>query len=151
MKLTRSLVVPALAGLLALAPGAGRAQTATPSAYVNAPVTSDSVPPPPSHGSHCGLFETCASTKIGLGKGDFLIRLSALGVLPEDRDSKLWINGNAVAGRVKTTRQVTPELTFEYFFTDNLSVDLIAASSRHEVAPDGVGRAAQVDVGSARV
>jgi outer membrane protein len=40
---------------------------------------------------------------------------------------------------VKTTRQVTPELTFEYFFTDNLSVDLIAASSRHEVAADGVG------------
>ncbi|GBQ27334.1 OmpW/AlkL family protein [Gluconacetobacter sacchari] len=151
MKMTRSLVVPVLAGLLALAPGAGRAQTATPSVYVNAPVASDAVPPPPSRSGHCGLFETCAGTRIGLGKGDFLIRLSALGVMPEDRDSKLWINGNAVAGRVKTTRQVTPELTFEYFFTDNLSVDLIAASSRHEVAADGVGGAAHVDVGSAWV
>ncbi|MBB2201908.1 OmpW/AlkL family protein [Gluconacetobacter tumulisoli] len=151
MKPTRSLAFRMTASLAMLAPVAGYAQSATPSTYVNAPVVAPVVAAPPSHGGGCGLFETCAGTRIGLGKGDFLIRLSALGVMPEDRDSKLWINGAAVSGRVKTTRQVTPELTFEYFFTDNLSVDLIAASSRHEVAADGVGGAAHVDVGSAWV
>lgn len=151
MKLTRTLAFSMVAGMAALAPGAGRAQTATPSAYVSAPVVAPVMAPPPSHGGHCGIFETCASTKIGLGKGDFLIRLSALGVLPEDRDSKVWAGGAVLPGaRAKTTRQVMPELTFEYFFTDHISADLIAASTRHEVAVEG-SALGHIDAGSAWV
>ncbi|QDH16860.1 OmpW/AlkL family protein [Swingsia samuiensis] len=121
------------------------------------PVTSNVAAPMPQinihapiASGHCGLFQTCANTKIGLGKGDFIIRLSALGVLPNDHSSRIWLNGSPLPGHVKTTNQVMPELTFEYFFTDNLSVDLIAASTRHEIAGEGtpVGK---VDVGSAWV
>jgi outer membrane protein len=97
MKLTRSLVVPALAGLLALAPGAGRAQTATPSVYVNAPVTSDPVRRRPRMA--VAACSRPAPAPRSVWARAISIRLSALGVLPEDRDSKLWINGNAVAGR----------------------------------------------------
>jgi outer membrane protein len=150
MKLTRTLAFSVVAGLAALAPGAGRAQTAMPSAYVNAPVVAPVLAPPPSRGGHCGVFETCANTKIGLGKGDFLIRLSAIGVMPEDSGSKIWLGGNAIPGRIKTTRQAAPEFTFEYFFTDNISADLIAASSRHEVAAEGTP-VGHLDVGSAWV
>lgn len=151
----RSLFAALAAGVAAVSGAtAAQAQVAAPAssnaAYVNAPVVSQIPAAPRQGGGHCGLFETCASTKIGLGKGDFLIRLSALGVMPEDRDSKLWLNGNVLPGRVKTTRQVMPELTFEYFFTDNVSIDLIAASTRHEVAAEGTPLG-KIDVGSAWV
>lgn len=151
---SRSLLAAALLAGSALC-GAAEAQTATPAmapattAYVNAPVAAP-VSAPVDHSGHCGLFQTCASTRIGLGRGDFIIRLSALGVMPEDRDSKVWLNGNAIPGRIKTTRQVMPELTFEYFFTDNVSIDLIAASTRHEVAAEGTPLG-KIDVGSAWV
>lgn len=151
----RSLLTAMVAGVAALS-GTAKAQTtqAAPAtsnaAYVNAPVVSQIPAAPRPSSGHCGLFETCANTKIGLGKGDFLIRLSALGVMPEDRDSKVWLNGTAIPGRIKTTRQVMPELTFEYFFTDNISIDLIAASTRHEVAAEGTPFG-KIDVGSAWV
>ncbi|AQS89357.1 outer membrane protein OmpW [Neoasaia chiangmaiensis NBRC 101099] len=139
----------------ALTPAA-HAQTTQP--IVNAPLSASMqaapvaqpVAAPVSSGGRCGIFQTCANTRIGLGRGDFIVRLSALGVLPEDTSSKVWLNGTAIPGRIKTTRQVMPELTFEYFFTDNVSVDLIAASSRHEVAAEGTPFG-KVDVGSAWV
>ncbi|GBR49415.1 OmpW/AlkL family protein [Gluconobacter roseus] len=130
------------------------APAAAPQVMVSAPMTAAPVPSVNIHApasGRCGLFQTCANTRIGLGKGDFIVRLSALGVLPEDRDSSLSLNGAHLGGRVKTTRQVMPELTFEYFFTDNLSVDLIAASTRHEIAAEGVPGLGKVDVGSAWV
>ncbi|QHI96201.1 outer membrane beta-barrel protein [Aristophania vespae] len=83
----------------------------------------------------CGIFETCENTKIGLGKGDFLIRLSALGVITNNTSSSVNIKGGPAAGNqghITATNQVAPEFTFEYFFTDNISLDLIAASTRHE-------------------
>ena len=150
MKKMRNTALAAALGAAAVAPVAGHAQTATPSAYVNAPLAAPVAPSRP-HG-HCGIFETCSSTKIGLGKGDFMIRLSAVGVLPEDRDSKVWLDGKALPGaRIKTTNQVMPELTFEYFLTDNISLDLIATSTRHEVAGEGGALGGKTDVGSAWV
>ncbi|MDF7673233.1 outer membrane beta-barrel protein [Acetobacteraceae bacterium ESL0709] len=83
----------------------------------------------------CGIFENCANTKIGLGRGDFLIRLSALGVITNNTSSSVSIKGGPAKGTkgyVTATNQVMPEFTFEYFFTDNISLDLIAASTRHE-------------------
>ncbi|PYD63387.1 OmpW/AlkL family protein [Gluconacetobacter entanii] len=155
MKKMRNTALAAALGAAAIAPVAGHAQTATPSTYVNAPLSAP-VAPSRQHG-HCGIFETCSSTKIGLGNGDFMIRLSAVGVLPEDRDSKVWANGATLTGtRVKTTDQVMPELTFEYFVTDNISLDLIATSTRHEVQANGgalsaLTGASKTDVGSAWV
>ncbi|WP_205527898.1 OmpW family protein [Asaia bogorensis] len=159
MKTSFKVSTALLTGLVAAAVAAPTAQAQT-TPVVNTPVTTNMVlapqaqamaaPPHSSLSDKCGLFKTCASTKIGLGKGDFIIRLSALGIIPEDRDSKVWLNGAAIPGRVKTTSQVMPELTFEYFFTDNVSIDLIAASTRHEVAAKGTPLG-NIDVGSAWV
>ncbi|MBS1063747.1 OmpW/AlkL family protein [Gluconobacter wancherniae] len=141
-----------LAAVLGLAAAPAFAQTSPAQVTVSAPLVAAPVPTENVHApvssGHCGLFQTCANTKIGLGKGDFIVRLSALGVMPEDRDSKLWLNGNAFGGRIKTTRSVMPELTFEYFFTDHISADLIAASTRHEVAAEDTALG-KIDVGSA--
>ena len=153
MKNIRKLAMSAALGATALAPVAVHAQTTAPSTYVNAPLAKPVAVAQPRNG-HCGIFQTCSTTKIGLGKGDFMIRLSAVGVLPEDRDSRVWANGAPLVGtRIKTTNQVMPELTFEYFVTDNISLDLIATSTRHEVSAEGgaLGAHSKLDVGSAWV
>ncbi|MBO1324321.1 outer membrane beta-barrel protein [Acetobacter sp. TBRC 12305] len=171
----RSLLTAMAAGVATMAGAAqAQAQTMTPNkaAYVNAPVVSR-IPDAPPPSSHCGIFETCASTKIGLGKGDFMIRFSGVGILPQDRDGRTWLSAKAVGvpnntpmagGRLSTTNQAMPELTVEYFVTDNISLDLIATSMRHEVSSNGgelgsavaglggnVGHGNKVDVGSAWV
>ncbi len=103
--------------------------------------------PPKKPKPHCGLFKTCPGvTKIGLGKGDFIIRLSALGVITNNTSSKVKALGPHA--HINTTNQVMPELSFDYFVTDNLSFELIAASSRHEIKAQGTVLG-KVDVGSA--
>ncbi|MBO1328667.1 outer membrane beta-barrel protein [Acetobacter suratthaniensis] len=133
----RSFLTVMVAGVATMT-GAARAQTATSNAaYVNAPVVAR-VPDAPVAKGHCGIFETCASTKIGLGKGDIMLRLSGTGVLPQDRQSTVWLNNGGLPGtHLSTTNQAMPELAVEYFITDNLSVDLIATSTRHEVRATG--------------
>lgn len=158
----RSLLTAMVAGVAALSGTAKAQSVAAPAAtganaqYVNAPIMKQ-IPNAPRPTGHCGIFETCASTKIGLGRGDFMIRLSGVGVLPQDRDSKVWANGAPLRNtHISTTNQAMPELTLEYFLTDNLSVDLIATSTRHEVAAIGsdvpaLGGPHKLDVGSAWV
>ena len=151
----RSFLTATVAGVAALT-GAAQAQTANPNAaYVNAPVMNH-IPDAQKPAGHCGIFQTCASTKIGTGKGDIMIRLSGVGVLPQDRDSNVKVTGiagvNGSGVRTSTTNQAMPELTVEYFITDNLSVDLIATSTRHEVsATGGFLGSSKLDVGSAWV
>ena len=153
----RAFLTVMVAGVATMT-GAARAQTATSNAaYGNAPVV-DRVPDAPAAKGHCGIFETCATTKIGLGKGDMMLRLSGTGVLPQDRQSSVWLtapglNGTLSTGaHTSTTNQAMPELAFEYFITDNISVDLIATSTRHEVsATGGILGNSKLDVGSAWV
>ncbi|MDN7350639.1 OmpW/AlkL family protein [Acetobacter senegalensis] len=164
----RSLLTAMVAGVAALS-GTAKAQTTqvapapatSNAAYVNAPVLSHIPSAPRPYSGHCGIFETCASTKIGLGKGDFMIRLSGVGVLPQDRDSNVSLHAGGATiplrnTHLSTTNQAMPELTLEYFLTDNVSVDLIATSTRHEVAALGsdvpsLGGPRKLDVGSAWV
>ncbi len=111
---------------------------------------------PPAH-EHCGLFKTCASTKIGFGKGDFVVRLSALGVITNNTGSRVRLaegspaatlaGGNVFRHNTSVTNQAMPELTLEYFLTDHLSLDLIASSTRHEAAAH-VGKLGKLDAGS---
>lgn len=125
---------------IAAAPLTAVAQSA---GYTNAPVVTLKAP---AVQPACGLFETCAATRRGLGKGDFLLRVSALGVLPQNTSSRVGVIG----GRVSATNQVMPELTFEYFLTDHISLDLIAASTRHDLAVQN-SALGKVDLGSAWV
>lgn len=69
--------------------------------------------------------------------GDVMIRARAVGVVPQE-SSRMNI-----ADKVKVDNSVVPELDFTYFFTPNLSAELIAAVTPHDVKTKG-----GVDAGS---
>lgn len=98
------------------------------------------------------LFANCPGTKVGLGKGDFIVRLSAMGLITNNTHSSVNLRNapaplNGRQGHLNATNQAAPEFTFEYFFTDHISLDAIAASTRHEAKAVGT-KAGNVDVGS---
>jgi outer membrane protein len=59
--------------------------------------------------------------------GDFMVRARALAVVPDE--SGHVSNGDTV----KINNSITPELDFSYFFTPNISAELIAAVTKHNV------------------
>ncbi|WP_071518666.1 OmpW family protein [Geitlerinema sp. PCC 9228] len=64
--------------------------------------------------------------------GDILIRLRGIGVIP-DEDSDLTSNDIDISGEARVDDDYVPELDISYFFTDNLAVELILATTRHDV------------------
>jgi outer membrane protein len=82
----------------------------------------------------------------GFQAGDFLIRVRAIGVIPEDTSSSVSVIG----GNVNVTATPAPEVDLSYFFTDHIAAELIAASTRHNISADGT-ILGHVDVGSTYV
>jgi outer membrane protein len=80
---------------------------------------------------------------VGKEAGTFMIRARAIGVIPEDNSSSI----SAIGGHVTATAQAAPELDFSYFLTDNIALELIAASTRHNIKATGTA-AGDIDVGS---
>jgi outer membrane protein len=80
---------------------------------------------------------------VGKEAGTFMIRARAIGVIPEDNSSSISVIG----GHVTATAQAAPELDFSYFLTDNVALELIAATTRHEVKATGTA-VGNIDVGS---
>lgn len=74
---------------------------------------------------------------------DMMIRVRALGVLPDVTSTITPIGGNA-----KVSNSFVPEIDFTYFFNNNIAFELIAATARHKVKANGT-IAGDVDVGSA--
>lgn len=66
---------------------------------------------------------------VGKKAGTFMIRARAIGVLPLDSSSSISVIG----GKVDTTNAAAPELDFSYFFTDNIALELIAATTKHDL------------------
>ena len=79
----------------------------------------------------------------GFQAGDFLVRLRAIGVVPQDTSSSVSLIG----GRVNVTATPAPEVDLSYFFTDHIAAELIAASTRHNISASGTALG-RVDVGS---
>lgn len=61
--------------------------------------------------------------------GDFLIRGRVVGVVPDED-----INSGELAGEGKVDNDVIPEVDFSYFITDNIALELIAGTSKHDVS-----------------
>jgi outer membrane protein len=80
---------------------------------------------------------------VGKQAGTFMVRVRAIGVIPEDNSSSI----SAIGGHVSATAQAAPEIDFSYFLTDNIALELIAATTRHEVKANGTA-VGNVDVGS---
>jgi outer membrane protein len=81
---------------------------------------------------------------VGKEAGTFMVRLRAIGVIPEDNSSSISVIG----GHVSATAQAAPEVDFSYFLTDHFAFELIAASTRHTISAQGTA-AGSFDVGSA--
>ena len=67
---------------------------------------------------------------VGKEAGTFMIRARAIGVIPEDNSSSV----SGIGGHVSATAQAAPEVDFSYFLTDDIALELIAATTRHELA-----------------
>ena len=80
---------------------------------------------------------------VGKQAGTLMIRVRAIGVIPLDADSSVSVIG----GHVSTSAQPAPELDISWFFTDNIAVELIAATTRHTLNATGTSLG-NVDVGS---
>jgi outer membrane protein len=79
---------------------------------------------------------------VGKSADTFMVRLRAIGVIPQN-----WNSNTTIGGTVSATSQAAPELDVSYFFTDNIAAELIAASTRHDVAANNTVLG-HVDVGS---
>ncbi len=78
----------------------------------------------------------------GVSKGDLLVRLRGVGVVPNE-DSKVGIIG----GDVTLSNTFIPELDFTYFFTDHIAAELILGTTKHDVGVVN-SAAGNVDLGS---
>lgn len=59
--------------------------------------------------------------------GDFLIRARVIDAIPRDHASV------SAGGGVDVSNEIVPELDISYFVTDNIALELIAGTTRHEV------------------
>ena len=70
----------------------------------------------------------------GKQAGDFVVGLSAIGVLPENgRNSRV----DLIGGRVRASNAATGQVDFTYFVNRNISLNLIAASTQHDLTAKG--------------
>src|ERR1700761_3817016 len=70
---------------------------------------------------------------VGKEAGTFMIRARAIGVIPENNSSSI----SGIGGHVSSDSQAAPEVDFSYFLTDHFALELIAASTRHDIRAVG--------------
>jgi outer membrane protein len=70
------------------------------------------------------------SPQPGFSAGDTVVRLAATGIMPLATGSHI----DAIGGTVDVTSTPAPEADLSYFVTDNISVQLIATATRHELS-----------------
>jgi outer membrane protein len=78
--------------------------------------------------------------------GTFMVRVRAIGIIPENLSSSI----TAIGGNVAVTKTPAPEVDLSYYLTDHLAVEVIAASTRHEASAQN-SVLGHVDVGSVYV
>lgn len=83
------------------------------------------------------------STATQAEEGKWMIRARALGVMPDESSTI-----TPVGGKAKVDNSVVPEVDVSYFFTPNVALELIAATTPHDVTAQGTSLG-DVDVGSA--
>lgn len=76
----------------------------------------------------------------GIHAGDWLVRLRAISIEPQVRTSE-----TLSALNVNVNNSIVPELDFTYMISDSLGVELILATSRHQLT-SGLGRLGGVGV-----
>lgn len=82
------------------------------------------------------------AAESGSKAGSLLVRLRAIGVVPDERSTV-----SVIGGKVDASNTVVPEVDFTYFLTDTLALELIAAVTKH-TASDPNSSAGNVPLGS---
>lgn len=76
-------------------------------------------------------FATLAKADgVATKAGDILVRARAIGVLPEDEGK------SAIGGTPNPDNAFVPEVDFSYFVTDNIALELIVATTKHDLKLD---------------
>lgn len=70
----------------------------------------------------------------GKSAGDIMVRARALWAVPDESASVTVLGGD-----VNVSNDVVPEIDFTYFVTDNIALELIAGTTRHEVSHSPTG------------
>lgn len=65
------------------------------------------------------------------------MRARVLGVVP-DEESAVRAGGVALAGDIKVSNAIVPELDLTYFFNEHIGAELIAGTARHEMDFNGM-------------
>lgn len=79
-------------------------------------------------GLAAGMGAASAQELRGKRAGDFIVGLGAVGVLPTNGG-----NVSLIGGRPTASDSASPLLDFTYFLTPNVALNLIAATTRHEI------------------
>ncbi|HPF46704.1 MAG: OmpW family protein [Alphaproteobacteria bacterium] len=75
--------------------------------------------------------------------GDLFVRARGIYVAPHESAT------TSIGGTVDIDNKIVPEVDFTYFVADNIGVELIAATTKHNVAGIGTALGASADLGSA--
>lgn len=83
----------------------------------------------------------------GVGKkaGDFMVRVRGIAFIPDESSTVEVIGGEADA-----SNEYVPEIDFSYFVTDNIALELIAATTNHDMKVEN-STLGDVDLGSVGV
>lgn len=66
---------------------------------------------------------------VGKAANTFMVRARAVGVIPLNSSSSI----STIGGSVETSNTAAPELDLSYFVTDNIALELIAATTKHDL------------------
>ena len=84
------------------------------------------------------LLAALMLTAVPVEAGDWQVRLRAINVAPDDSSSAVRSNGVDIPGTgVSVDDDTVPELDITYFFRPNWGLELILATSKHNVSAEG--------------
>lgn len=67
-------------------------------------------------------------TVFSIQAKDMMVRMRAINIMPDESGTP-----TVVGGTVQINSESVPEIDFSYFFTENLAIELIAATATHKV------------------
>lgn len=88
------------------------------------------------------VIASATSISIAKEKGDLLMRARAIYVVPNEAAT------TSIGGTVGISNDIVPELDFTYFLTDNVGVELILATTKHQVTALNTALGAEAGLGS---
>ena len=78
--------------------------------------------------TNAAMAQEATTEPSGKTAGDFMVRVRALGVIPADN-----ADIDPIGGDTDLSNTATPEIDISYFITDNIALELIAATTHHDV------------------